>query len=302
MTRPALRWILSVLFAGIFGTVAVAESVAPPSLNESIEKWRLERLAALKSDDGWLTLVALLPLNQGSNSFGRDVSNAVRINNPAVAARAGRFTVAGNIVTLDARRNSGITFNGRPVSHLQLETDAKGVPTVLALGPLRFFVIERVGNLFLRVRDVANPRRSQFKGLEYFPIDPAWHTLARFEAYTPAREITIMNILGLEQKMLAPGALVFDKDGRSWRLDAIDEDPQSDELFVMFADGTTGRETYGAGRFLYVPRPRDGTVALDFNRAYNPPCAFNDFATCPLPPPQNKLALRIEAGEKKYQH
>ena len=119
-------------------------------------------------------------------------------------------------------------------------------------------------------------------------------------AYQPAHHIKIMNILGMEQDMESPGALVFSKDGRDWRLDAVLEQPGDTELFVMFADATSGHETYGAGRFLRVPLPAGDTVRVDFNKAYNPPCALNDFATCPLPPSQNRLRLRIEAGEKTY--
>jgi uncharacterized protein (DUF1684 family) len=152
----------------------------------------------------------------------------------------------------------------------------------------------------VRVRDRESPRRRDFAGLEHFPASDAWVFDARFEPYVPAKTIRIVNILGLEEDEVSPGALVFEKDGREWRLDAIRESADAKELFVIFADGTTGRETYGAGRFLYVPLPQDGRVRVDFNRAYNPPCAFNRFSTCPLPPDQNRLALRVEAGELKY--
>jgi uncharacterized protein (DUF1684 family) len=189
---------------------------------------------------------------------------------------------------------------GAPVRTVALASDRGGAPTLLERGPLQFYVIERAGRLAVRVRDRASPRRSEFAGLEYFPPAGDWLVPARFEPHVPARTIPIMNVLGYEDTMVSPGALVFEKDGREWRLDAILERPEATELFVMFADATTGRETYGAGRFLYTALPRDGRVSLDFNRAYNPPCAFNLFATCPLPPEQNRLALRIDAGELKY--
>jgi len=161
-------------------------------------------------------------------------------------------------------------------------------------------VIERAGNLGVRVRDLNNPHRTGFKGLSYFPVSTAWLFDARFEPYQPAHRIKIINILGMEQEYESPGAVVFQKDGREWRLDAVLEEPGDRELFIMFADATSGHETYGAGRFLYVPLPSAGRTRLDFNKAYNPPCALNDFATCPLPPPQNHLKLRVEAGEKTY--
>ena len=177
--------------------------------------------------------------------------------------------------------------------------DTEGKPTTLASGSLRFYVIERTGRLGIRVRDIDHPARKNFRGLEYFP-ERSLDRRCAFRALRSDQRIPIVNILGMTEQMLTPGALVFKKDGREWRLDAMLESPDADELFVMFADATSARETYGAGRFMYIPFPRDGHVTLDFNRAYNPPCAFNEFATCPLPPPQNRLALRVDAGEKKY--
>jgi len=151
------------------------------------------------------------------------------------------------------------------------------------------------------VRDSDSPHRKQFSGLEYFPVNDGWVFNARFEPYAQRKQVSIVNILGMQEEMDAPGALVFTKDGKEYRLDAVLEAPDDKELFVMFADGTSGKETYGAGRFMYVEMPKDGVVRLNFNKAYNPPCAFNEFATCPLPPPQNRLtALRIDAGEKSY--
>jgi uncharacterized protein len=123
-----------------------------------------------------------------------------------------------------------------------------------------------------------------------------WH----FEPYVPERRISIVNILGTQEDMTSPGAIVFQRDGSTWRLDAILETPGDRDLFVMFSDATSGKQTYGAGRFLYVGLPHADRIEVDFNEAFNPPCAFTDFATCPLPPQQNQLALAIDAGELKY--
>ena len=193
-----------------------------------------------------------------------------------------------------------MTYQGRLVSSLELRADNTEEPTVLAAGSLRFFLIERAGLLGVRVRDLDNPHRTTFQGLSYFPVSTGWVFDARFEPYQPAHHIKIINILGMEQDYQSPGAVIFRKDGREWRLDAVLEAPGDQELFIMFADGTSGHETYGGGRFLYVPLPGASGTRLDFNKAYNPPCALNDFATCPLPPPQNHLQLRVEAGEKTY--
>jgi uncharacterized protein (DUF1684 family) len=281
-------------------TLTAFATTDPAAEQASVEQWRAQRLANLKSDTGWLTLAGLYWLKEGENTFGSRASNALRLDNPALAANAGSFMKRGTTVRFVAREGAGITHHGEPVTSIDLKADTQGEPTVLESGPLTFFLIERAGRYGIRVRDKENPHRTNFRGLDYFPISTDWVFDARFEPYEPHRKIKIVNILGMEEDMDSPGAIVFEKDGREWRLDAILEDPKDDELFVMFADGTSGKETYGAGRFMYPKLPQNGHVVLDFNTAYNPPCAFNDFATCPLPPYQNRLTLRVEAGEKKY--
>jgi uncharacterized protein (DUF1684 family) len=276
-----------------------AGAVDPEAHRADIEAWRAKRLANLTSENGWLTLVALRPLAEGHISFGRASSNAFRLDHASLTAHAGTFEVAKDGVRFVAQPESGVTHDGARVTALDMQPDTSGAPTILASGTLRFFVIDRDGKRYVRVRDIEHPLRRRFAGLGYFPIDPAWVVQARFEPYVPPKRIPIMDILGEERPMSAPGALVFEKNGREWRLDAIAEAPDAEELFIMFADQTSARETYGAGRFLYVPRPSDGRVQVDFNKAYSPPCAFNEFATCPLPPRQNRLALSVTAGELK---
>jgi uncharacterized protein (DUF1684 family) len=194
-----------------------------------------------------------------------------------------------------------MTYLGQPVTSLDLISDADEKPTELVAGSLHFMLIDRVGHLGIRVRNSVSPNRLQFKGLQYFPFRSDWHIQARFEPYVPERRIPIVNILGMTEEMISPGAIVFEREGRAWRLDAIQEAPGDPELFVMFSDATSGKQTYGAGRFLYVGLPHADRIEVDFNQAYNPPCAFTDFATCPLPPQQNRLALGVEAGELKYE-
>jgi uncharacterized protein (DUF1684 family) len=272
----------------------------PESERLSIEAWRAARIERLTSDAGWLTLTGLFWLKEGENTFGRASSNALALDNAALPEVAGTFVLKEHRVRFISRAGSGVMHRGQAVTELDLTADSEGEPTVLERGPLRFFVIERAGHIGVRVRDLANPRRLNFRGLTYFPVSSDWVCEARFEAYQPARHLRIMNILGMEDEVESPGAVIFRKNGREWRLDAVLEAPGDQELFIMFADATSGHETYGAGRFLYIPLPQSGTARVDFNQAINPPCALNDFATCPLPPPQNRLALRIEAGEKKY--
>jgi uncharacterized protein len=279
---------------------ATAAAPDPGAERAAVLAWRAERLTSLTSDTGWLTLAGLYWLKPGNNSFGRAADNALTLDNPSLAPSAGAFVLSGRQVRFVARPGSGVTHDGAPVGTLELRSDAEGEPTVLASGALRFFVIERVGHIGVRVRDLDNPHRRNFRGLEYFPVSADWAVQARFERYVPARRIRIMNILGMEEEMPSPGAVVFSRDGREWRLDTVLEQPGDKELFIMFADATSGHETYGAGRFLYIPLPQGDTVRVDFNKAFNPPCALNDFATCPLPPYQNRLQLRVDAGEKAY--
>jgi uncharacterized protein len=299
---PRLAPLLVLLLIGSGGALAAAPqaSIDLQSERADVSAWRARRIESLTSDSGWLTLTGLFWLKEGSNSFGRAPDNALVLDNPALAGHCGTFTVSGQSVRFTAAAGSGVTSDGRAVSALDLRADTAGEPTVLASGPLRFFVIERAGNLGVRVRDLNNPHRTGFQGLDYFPVSTDWVFDARFEPYQPARHISIINILGMQQDYASPGQVVFMKDGREWRLDTVLEAPGDKELFIMFADATSGHETYGAGRFLYVALPDAGRTRLDFNKAYNPPCALNDFATCPLPPPQNRLSLRVEAGEKAY--
>jgi uncharacterized protein (DUF1684 family) len=284
------------LLATLFVSLLPAARAEMPTL----EQWKAKRVANLTSETGWLTLVGLYWLKAGDNTFGRDADNRVVLDHPALAAKSGSFKVKDGAVTFVAAPGAGVTHDGAPVTTIAMAADSTGKPTMLASGSLRFFVIERVGRLGVRVRDVNHPARTHFQGLEYFPVNDAWTVDARFEPYPATKRIPIVNILGMTEQMVSPGAIVFTKDGREWRLDTILEEPDDTELFVMFADATSARETYGAGRFMYIPMPTNGHVTVDFNRAYNPPCAFNEFATCPLPPSQNRLKTRVDVGEKKY--
>lgn len=295
--------VLSATVAGVAGVASVASVAAAATASfdaAGFEQWRAGRLAALTSGTGWLTLVGLYWFREGPNTIGQGRSNTIAIDNPALGRRAGRFVVDGTVVRFEAAPKSCVRIDGKPVTRQVLTADKAGEPELLSCGSLEFYVIERGGKLGLRVRDIASRARREFRGLDYFPFDPLWVVDARFEPYAPPRHVPIVNVLGMELDMLSPGALVFEHDGREWRLDALLEDPDADTLFVMFADGTSSRETYGAGRFLYVPLPVAGHVTVDFNRAHSPPCAFTPFATCPLPPEQNRIALRVAAGELRY--
>jgi uncharacterized protein (DUF1684 family) len=282
-------------------SLCMAAADDPQDDSARVAAWRAKRLASLTSETGWLTPIALYWLKEGENSFGSASTRAFTLDDAALPPDTGSFVLTNGRVRYVAHGSSIMTYQGKPVMSLDLLSDANDKPTELVAGSLHFMLIERAGHLGIRVRDSVSPNRLQFKGLEYFPFRADWHVQAHFEPYVPEHRISIVNILGMTEEMTSPGAIVFEREGRSWRLDTILEAPGDDELFVMFSDATSGKQTYGAGRFLYVGLPHANRIDVDFNEAFNPPCAFTDFATCPLPPTQNQLALAVDAGELKYE-
>lgn len=304
--KTALVWlVLFVLLAMVVFGGACRRSTTPAidvaAHKSEVQKWQSDRLASLTKDDGWLTLVGLFWLNEGENKFGSDAENAVVFAQDKPPSVAGSFWLEQGKVRVAVRPGVEITTNGQPVTSFDLKDDNDDSgPTILKFGSLLMNVVKRGDRLGIRVKDTESRTRREFKGLEYYPIDPKWRIEARFEPYQPPKAIPITNVLGMTNDETSPGALAFDVAGKTYRIDPILEKGETD-WFVMIADGTTGKETYGAGRYLYVSPPdASGKVVIDFNKAYSPPCAFTNFATCPLPPRQNNLPLRIEAGEKKY--
>jgi len=271
----------------------------PAAYTKEIEAWRKERVEDLKKEDGWLTLVGLYWLKPGENRFGSDPGNPVILPKGKAPGVAGVLVRDGEAVLLRPEPDVAITADGKPANPgMPLETDAKGKPTMLELGSLKFYVIQRGDRLGVRIKDRESPLLASFKGLDNYPIQPEWRIVARFEPYKD-KKIPIANIVGQVSDNPSPGAVVFDWQGKTYRLDALQGSPEGG-LFLVFGDQTNGKETYGAGRFLDTDPPKNGKVVVDFNTAYNPPCAFTAFATCPLPPPQNKLAIAVQAGEKKF--
>jgi uncharacterized protein (DUF1684 family) len=265
---------------------------------KQVDEWRENRFARLKTEDGWLTLIGLFWLQEGENRFGSDPSNKLVFPKGKAPAKAGSFKVAKGVVRLEAAPGVTITSGGKPVQSAVLKSDTTGEPTILDLGDLRFYVIDRGGKLGVRLRDREHPARKAFQGIPCSPVNPKWRVEAKLEKQD--KKIPILNILGMVEQTPSPGTLVFQIDGKTYRLDPIIEQGETD-YFVIFGDQTNGKETYGAGRYVYAAPPgADGKVILDFNKAYNPPCVFSPYATCPLPPKQNKLGLRVEAGEKNY--
>ena len=257
--------------------------MAAATYEMEIGKWRQAREAGLRADGGWLTVSGLFWLKPGANRFGSAPSNDIVL--PASAPpTAGIFEFHDGKVT--AQSGGGVR---------ELKPDSADA---LVLGPLTLAVIKRGDRYGIRMRDRDSRFRREFTGLHWFPVRENWRITARF--VSEPRKLPVANVIGQTEPMESPGYAVFRLDGREYRLYPVLEEPGATELFYIFRDQTSGRETYGAGRFLYSGLPRDGTVVLDFNKAYNPPCAFTPFATCPLPPRENRLSTRIEAGEMKY--
>ena len=276
--------------------------IDPAAYAQEIEQYRIARLAELKSDSGYLSLTGLFWLKEGENKFGSDPANEIVLPKEKVSRVAGVFILKNGIVRVEAPANSNITASDKPVTSLELKSDADDKPTVLHLGSLSLQIIKRGDKLGVRVKDKDNPARSNFAGIEAYPTDQKWRVAALFEPYNPPKKMPIVNILNMESSEDSPGAIAFEVDGQSYRLDAIKEKGEP-KLFMIFADNTSGKETYAAGRYLYVDPPdADGRMIIDFNKAYSPPCAFTKFATCPLPPRQNRLPFAIDAGEKYSRH
>lgn len=267
----------------------------PDAHRAAVEAWRAQRYGALRREIGWLTLAGLDWLRPGVNRIGTALDAEVVL--PSGPAEAGTLTVSDDEVRADGTPQ-GFSIEGIPVTDLRLVNDQEGEPTILELGPLRLCMIERGGRLALRTWDTESVARRDFTGIDHWPVDTAWQLDASFE---PAeRALDVPDVLGTVEEEMSPGDVVFELDGVTHRLQAL-AGGDAGELWLVFGDATNGHETYGGGRFLYTGAPdAGGRVVVDFNRAYNPPCVFSPYATCPLPWPANKLPIRIEAGERNW--
>lgn len=277
---------------------ALATPAADPVYRAGIETWRQQREARLKADDGWLAVAGLFWLDEGPNRFGSGPDNAIVLPAGAAPPVAGTFELRQGRVGVRVEPGVAVTAAGQPVTAMELRSDEPGPPDVLKLGRLSLQVIVRGGRYGIRMRDPESEARRGFAGLRWFPIRDDLRFEARFVQWPSPRTIPIPNVLGQVNDLPSPGYVEFTVEGRRLRLEPVIEEPGAEELFFIFRDQTAGQETYPAGRFLYAAMPKDGVVVLDFNKAYSPPCAFTAYATCPLPPPQNRLPVRIEAGEK----
>ncbi len=266
----------------------------------SVDVWHAKRVARLTAPNGWLSLAGLFWLHEGVNQFGASRSNDIVFPSGKAPDYLGSFILRGDLVEVRIWPGVDVRCNGEPVTRRLLRSDADGKPDVLVYGTLSWYVIKRGNRYAVRLKDSQNPALRQFRGIERYPVDPKWRIPARFERYDSARVVEVPTAVGTVAKLRCPGRLVFHYRGGIYELEAAAE-PGDSSLFVIFTDKTNGEETYGAGRFLVVDMPAAGdSTFVDFNKAYNPPCAFTAYATCPLPPPENSLPFRVTAGEKRY--
>jgi len=292
-----------ILFGVAAAFAAGADPVSAPAPTESahrneIETWRQQRVERLRGPTGWLTLVALDWLKEGPNTLGSAPDNSIVL--AKWPAHLGTVVLDKGKATITIDKRADATIDGEKKTEAVLIDDAKANKTVVATGNVSFYLVERGARFGLRVKDTEAPTRLNFVGLDYFDIDPSWRIEAKWEAYDPPRIVEEPNILGEFEKVVVPGAAVFERDGKTFRVEPVIETPGDVNLYLVFADRTSGKETYGAARFLYTEPPKDGKVIIDFNKAYNPPCVFTPYATCTLPTQQNRLDVRVTAGEKKY--
>jgi len=291
---------VAIAAAGCSKPAPAAPAAPADPYRTEVENFRKAREAKLTSDTGWLTIAGLHFLTQAETTVGSDAANDVVL--PAgTPSRVGTFVLAKN-GHVSVKLEPGVAvslLDGKPFTGGLLKSDGDGAPDRLVLGDVQVWVHQSGERPAIRVRDKNNPLRKTFTGMKWYSVDEAYRVEGTFEPFDKPKTVQVPNLLGDIDTMTSPGTVSFSLAGKTMHMSAIVED--ENELWFIFRDLTSGHETYPAARFLYTPKPVNGKVPLDFNKAENPPCAFNAYATCPLPPEENRLQVRVEAGEKIYQ-
>jgi len=267
---------------------------------EEEKSWRAERDQKMRSPTSWLSIAGLFWLQEGENSFGTDETCDIVLPQNSAREHTGLFTLTKGNVFLKAHSGVLLKVNGKIVSKAKLKGDDTGKPDIVEIGDLKMWVINRGDRYAIRLRDLNHPPLKEYKGLAYFSPERKHKIKADFLAYSEMKTIAVPTMIGTQAEMTLVGTVRFRLDGQEFQLQAFGDSLDTKTLFFIFKDGTNGHETYDPGRFLVAAFLENGKVDLNFNRAYNPPCAYTLYATCPLPSPENHLSIRIEAGEKKY--
>jgi len=294
MRRAGLGLALAVASFGMGG------AGADESYRASVEDWRAQRESRLKADGGWLTVAGLSWLQPGDNVFGTGPDARVPLPPGTAPAVAGVIKVEAGRTMVELAAGVQASMGGRPVAGSVVLRPDSGDVVELAGGDVTLQVIERGDRLGVRLKDKNAAARREFTGCRWFEVNESYRVDARWVSHPQPRPLKVPNVLGQTESMPSPGYAEFVLGGKKVRLDGVLEDPRSTQLWFILRDQTSGKETYPAGRFLYADLPKAGKVVLDFNKSYNPPCAFTEYATCPLPPPQNWMPVRVEAGELNY--
>ena len=276
------------------------EIINDPAFVKVEDEWRAERDQEMQSPTSWLTIAGLLWLEEGENTFGTDANNPVQFPEGSAPPVAGKFILKTDQTKLVSSSAAELKHEGKVIQEMVLKSDADGRADLISLNDLRFWVIKRGDRYAIRLRDLNAPPFNAYNGLHFFPINQNFKLKGEFVPYTPPKTVEVATVIGTINIMTSPGYVKFNIDGKEYRLDGFGAPPQPESLFFVFKDGTSGEETYGASRFMGAQVFEGDSVDMNFNRAYNPPCAYTPYATCPLPPPQNVLDVRIEAGEKNY--
>jgi len=263
---------------------------------QCLRDWKDQRMAFLKSEEGYLNLAGLFWLQNGSNTFGSDESNDIVFPGNAAAA-IGKFELRDGQVQLIVNTGVEVRHGEKPVRQIVMAGESVAAPITVNHGSLAWTVIQRDNRYAVRLRDFANPVVKNFAPVDYFPASQAHRISAKLHRYEEPRMIRVETVIeGLNYNPWSPGVVRFQIDDEVFELEAYDA---GGELFFVFGDQTSGRSTYPAGRFLFAAKPdSDGVTELDFNTAHSPPCAYNDFATCPIASARNRIATPIEAGER----
>ena len=274
--------------------------VADPQFAVDNEAWRAQRREGLLKPDGWNSLVGLHWIELPAHYVGSGPTNGIRLAKGP--EKLGMLQQQGGKVFLVPEQGVALTVDGVPAKgRFELHSDHEQAATLVGFdeGKGQLTLIERAGRRALRIKHAEADALTRFGALDYWPADPSWRLTGRFVPHPAGKTIEIMDITSSQQPLPNPGVVEFERDGATYRLEALEGEDGG--FFLILADRTSGHDTYGAGRYLYTDAPdANGNVVVDFNRAFNPPCAFTDFATCPLPPRENRLDLAITAGEKKY--
>lgn len=301
----ALAAMLAACSGGGTGTAGEASdganaAPADPAFVAENKAWRAQRRESLLKPDGWASLIGLHWIELNAHYVGSGATNGIRLAKGP--EKMGMLQRQGGKVTLAPEKDAALTVDGQPVKdRFELQSDRAETPTVVGFdeGKGQLMLIERGGRRALRVKHAEAATLTGLGPLDYWPADPSWRVGARFVPHPTGKTLPIMDILSMQDAQPNPGVVEFERGGASYRLEALEGEDGG--LFLIFADRTSGHDSYAAGRYLYTDAPAaDGSVIVDFNRAYNPPCVFTDYATCPLPPPENRLDLAVTAGEKKY--